>query len=221
MVNPRLNQVLSLCGGISCYMKLSMYIMTTYTLLHISNVNIILPAILCYISFDLAYYYITTSYPSLILEAAINNTFLFVMRSTHLFPSEMLYNCYVLSVLEMPFPWVSFYHFCNEKAKSNKCIVYMFPTIMLLTKLVWGVTVTFSPYLQQYKLHTMIMVQSRTNAVSRAIGRGCGSCWCFNTIYNLFKTIYTYIVACQGGGVSSKIRRRGTDKTWSLNPLVH
>ena len=30
-----------------------------------------------------------------------------------------------------------------------------------------------------------------------------------------------YIVACQGGGVSSRTRRRGADKTWSLNPLVH
>ncbi len=28
------------------------------------------------------------------------------------------------------------------------------------------------------------------------------------------------IVACQGGGVSSKTRRRGADKTRSLNPLV-
>ena len=28
------------------------------------------------------------------------------------------------------------------------------------------------------------------------------------------------IVACQGDGVSSKTRRRGTDKTRSLNPLV-
>ena len=27
-----------------------------------------------------------------------------------------------------------------------------------------------------------------------------------------------YIVACQGGGVSSKTRRHGTDKTQSLNP---
>ena len=29
-----------------------------------------------------------------------------------------------------------------------------------------------------------------------------------------------YIVVCQGGGVSSKTRRRGADKTLSLNPLV-
>ena len=28
------------------------------------------------------------------------------------------------------------------------------------------------------------------------------------------------IVACQGGGVPSKTRRRGADKTRSLNPLV-
>ncbi len=29
-----------------------------------------------------------------------------------------------------------------------------------------------------------------------------------------------YIVACHGGGVSSKTRRRGADKTRSLNTLV-
>ncbi len=31
---------------------------------------------------------------------------------------------------------------------------------------------------------------------------------------------HLYIVSCQGGGVSSKTRRRGADKTRSLNPLV-
>ena len=29
-----------------------------------------------------------------------------------------------------------------------------------------------------------------------------------------------YIVACQGGGVSSKTRRDGADKTLAWNPLV-
>ncbi len=36
-------------------------------------------------------------------------------------------------------------------------------------------------------------------------------------LVGLFFNVYVYhIVACQGGGVSSKTRR--ADKTWSLNP---
>ncbi len=59
-------------------------------------------------------------------------------------------------------------------------------------------------------------------------GRGCTEEEGHNSVSGVYKFVHNvrhifyilYIVACQGGGVSSKTRRRGADKIRSLDPLV-